>query len=125
MLPHLFRSSLVVLACLTLLAWVVLPSQGTCAGSSVDPTTGLACLGECDPATDACAAKQTTGPINGHPGSNTYQYCACRGGAEPACCHLVAYKNWLGTWVAGTNGQCPPCPLTGTCELINGQASCQ
>lgn len=119
-----FRVVLAVLPLLVLLAWASPLGQGDCSGSTVHEDNGLTCTGACDPSTQTCAPKEKTGNIIGFT-NVLYQYCACDEGAEPSCCHLVARKNGAGKWVPAHNGNCPSCPLNGSCQLKNAQAVCE
>jgi hypothetical protein len=117
MMNRAHSGSLAIFVMTLLSAFLTTQKQGDCTGDRVDPTFGLFCKGNCDPAPPACLVVDSLDP-KGRP---FYQYCGCTGLQEPSCCHLIAITTPAipnSPWVPAKSGHCTPCPLIGTCTLV-------
>jgi hypothetical protein len=86
----------------------------SCVGMGVDGSAINCGLTTCQPGNIPCVALTSAKPSG--PLGVAYQYCGC-GGSEGFCCHLV-YRFVIDTWEYTTYGDCPTCPLVGTCAKM-------
>ena len=105
------------------------PADG-CAGTGT--STGrnggwmLDCTGSCGG--EDCEGFTTTGLMSGWSETNgsdaTGDYWVCVCGEESECCHYILYKDpgsYPHEHTPGWAGDCPSCPLPGTCQLNAGE----
>lgn len=114
----LFGLGLLVMAASQPASWI---PTNNCTGNGFTSGGEIMCIGDCAPTPPFCMPQQ----VNDSQGKPLYKYCGCGPLTEPACCHAVEH-NWNGLHLPDVAGDCPSCPLTGSCILDSQQkAACK